>query len=513
MRNFKAINLIIFAMVLLLTLFCSSSVYADDTSLGRTPNGVFPLQENNVIMESEEIIVDLETNTVECIFIFHNTGKSNEVLMGFPGKLYHEEDGLTNDANLEINNFKAYVKGKELNVIREQATKLNTNTSNVKTLEPLNYSEYFTFTVPFKEDEKITVRNTYDFIPTFASMGYITSGYVLKTGAMWKGPIGSAKVIFKLGSIQPYEISRLTSGFKFVKNELIWERNNFEPKYDLQIVYNTYQYSTDFIENQLDGEDKLKEEIKQTIDSYDKIKELANKNKIDELLTLYNKAVEERDSILALYIRSCLPSNILSDDVTSIGKISIRKGNNGESINYYAECEVLGPEAADIQISISHIENGVEIQDEPGESVDAYYLGSLAPGIYTITYKVTDWLDQTQQKSIQCKISESGEVFTENEPQFSASDIIPSTSTSADLSIQPGRQPTNANESINNSANKVQNGTEVVAVNASIDNPSNSEANSYIKKVIIVIISGIVLLGLIAILVIIIRKRDRNTKG
>jgi len=329
MQKIKVFNLVTMAIVLIVTLFSFTSVYADDTSLGRTPEGVFPLQENDVIMESEEITVDLEKNHVECIFVFHNTGKNKNLYMGFPGKMFDTMDnGLTNDTNLELSHFKTFIKGKELPVTREKGVQQNnaensdtldtSNTSNTSnTSDTSQYSEFFTFTVPFEGDEMVTVRNTYDFVPTYDSIGNIFTGYVLKTGAMWKGPIGSAKVTFKLGKIKPYQIEDVKlGGFKFVGNDLVWERNNFEPNYDLSLSYNNYRYSAKDLSNLTDDVEKLKKEIQQKIDSYSNAKELANKGKTDELLALYNKAVDERDSILAIYIRSYLPSHKISDEVS-----------------------------------------------------------------------------------------------------------------------------------------------------------------------------------------------------
>jgi len=287
---------IIFMMILL----CCTSVYADDTSLGRTPEGVFPLQENAVIMESEQITVDLSKNSVECIFVFHNTGKSKSVYMGFPGKIYNDaDDDLTRDVNLELNNFKTFIGAKELSVTRKKSIP-NTAADSGK----LNYSEYFTFTVPFKADEKVTVRNTYNFTPTYDSSGNVFSGYVLKTGALWKGLIGSAKVTFKLGNIQPYQIEALQpQGFRFEGGDLIWEQKNFEPDYDLVVDYNTYHYSKEFLKGEYATEDQITE-ITQKINNYYRVKNFAMRGRFIDLFWQYFEAVNKEDDILALYIRS-----------------------------------------------------------------------------------------------------------------------------------------------------------------------------------------------------------------
>jgi len=509
MCKIKKCNLITLVTVVMLTFFCSTAVYADDTSLGRTPEGVFPMQENDVIMESEEITIDLEKNSVECIFVFHNTGKSKNVFMGFPGKLNHEEDGLTQDVNLQLSHFKTFVKGKELPVTCEK----NTHDIDNQTLNMLQYSEYYTFTVPFKADEKITVRNTYIFTPTNDSIGDVFSGYVLKTGAMWKGPIGSAKVTFLLGKIQPYQLEQLyPGGFKFVGNKLIWERSNFEPRYDLQIYYNTYRYSAEDLSNLTDNEDKLKQEIKQKIDSYKKVKELSNKGRTDELLALYNKAVEQGDSVLTAYIRSYLPAEMMPDESFTLGDISIE--NNYD--RYYIKCEVLGPSPAFSQLSISHIVDGIEILD--GEFDGSYNFVELTPGTeYNITYTVTDWLNRTEQKTLKYKVPEQAEVSTEKQTQPSDSATA---STSSNSNIVPELTNESANKPVSGSVNETADNQTNEPVNGSVnktaDNPANETKNQIVKTqksngsdIIVWVLAGVMIIGVIVIAFTRIRKKQR----
>lgn len=176
MWKVKVSVLIASAIVLCSALFGYISIYADDGSIGRIPDGVFPMQENDVKMESEEITVDLDKNSVECIFTFHNTGKSKNVYMGFPGKLDKTMGGdLTKDVDLELGNFKTFINGKEMPVTRQKGVQnYNTETSNA-----LHYSEWFTFTVPFKADETVTIRNTYDYCPSYDSIGDVFTGYVI----------------------------------------------------------------------------------------------------------------------------------------------------------------------------------------------------------------------------------------------------------------------------------------------------------------------------------------------
>ena len=415
MWKIKASSIAASVIILLFTLFSYMSVYADDGSLGRTPDGVFPMQENDVIMESEEITVDLEKNSVECIFVFYNSGKSKNVLMGFPGRLDKSLGGeLTEDINLELQLFKAFVKGQELPVTREKSVQPdNTGTSNVSI-----YSEWFTFTVPFKADERVTVRNTYDFRPTYISNGDVLTGYVLQTGALWKEPIGSAKVTFKLGKIQPYQIERLRpGGFKFIEDKLVWERNDFEPLYDLQVDYNTWLYSNEFLKETTSDEAA---KIKQKIESYNKVKELEKKDGIDEMLAAYDLATEERYPVLGQYIKSFLPVSKIPDEIPDVRDISILNEND----SYNISCDITGLYTASIKLRISHIESGKEIVD--GEFDTSSCIIGLIPGTeYNISCTLRDWMDRTDQKAIKYKVPEQPSVSTSDPTQPSVLDEVP----------------------------------------------------------------------------------------
>lgn len=284
----------------LAALFFPVSAYADDAVIGRTPAGVYPMMDGIVEMVSEDIVIDMDRNTVECTFEFRNTGEARDVLMGFPGKLREElGSSFSDDVSLSLDNFKAFVNGEELPVKREKGVQPE--------IALPDYSEWFTFTVPFREGETVIVRNTYDYVPSYNSIGDVTTGYVLQTGATWKGKIGKARVEFKLGSIQPWQIEQLKpGGFKFVGNSIVWERKNIEPAYDLQVLYNIWHYSEDFLAMmEANGEDTG--ETLSKIEKYREIQQLAQVKDEETLLAEYGMAAENRDSVLTAYIAGFLP--------------------------------------------------------------------------------------------------------------------------------------------------------------------------------------------------------------
>lgn len=431
MLTLKKIHRIALGLILFLLLL-GSRAYADDTSLGRTPEGVFPINEQDVVMESEEITVDMEKRSVECSFVFHNTGADKNVLMGFPGKGDHDPgDNLTNQVNLEIKKFKAYINGKELTVTHEKTD----DGKNAEYSHELGYSEYFTFTVPFKADGKVTVKNTYLYSPTYDSMGSIFTGYVLKTGAMWKAAIGSAKITFRLGVIKPYHIRQMEpGGFKFEGNALVWERKEFEPEYDLSVVYNTYQYSKEYLSGISEEE---AEKIKRKINSFNEIGQLADKGNTDTLLALYNEAFKEKDYVLAAYISSYLPDLKVPEEKLTIDNITIEKISD----RYGISCDTSGLMPVSRQTAVSHTENGRVIQD----SQDSFV--KLTPGIgYSITCTAKDWLGREVQKTVK---------FT---PPSESSDESEAARTDSPAAVQPAAQSPNESSGISAAVSEAKQG-------------------------------------------------------
>jgi len=389
-KKYLAAMLIVYLVVLI-----STYVKAEDGFIGRTPEGVCPMKEAKVRMESENIIVDLEQFTADCTFVFHNTGEEKNVLMGFPGRLRNEKEfDFPDDVSLSLENFKTFVKGVELPVKREEGVQPD--------IDMPYYSEWFTFSVPFMKDETITVRNTYNFNPSYDSTGDVLTGYVLQTGATWKDSIDKARVEFKLGSIQPWEIERLwPGGFRFEGNSIIWERTDIEPSYDLVLYFNTWRYSKECLESS----DTNKEEKNMSLskmNKYKKVKELAESKKNEELLNEYKSAEESRNTALAVYISSFLPDEYLSDGVPALGDVSVIQ-NSG---NYHIDCENKDLYTVSTLLQISHLEDDNIIIDL---ICDVPYCDMFfEPGIeYDISIAVTDWLDRKEEKTIKYKAPEA----------------------------------------------------------------------------------------------------------
>ena len=383
----KSRKYLIILFSVLAMLFLPEYAYADDAVIGRTPAGVYPMMDAKVEMVSEEIVIDMDKNTVECTFEFRNTGEARDVPMGFPGKLREElGSSFSDDVSLSLDNFRTFVNGEELPVNREKGIQPEISIPD--------YSEWFTFTVPFKEGETVIVHNTYDYVPSYNSMGDVITGYVLQTGSTWKGKIGKARVEFKLGSIEPWQIEQLKpGGFIFEGNSIVWERKNIEPAYDLQVLYNTWHYSEDFLAMmEANGEDAS--DILSKIEKYQEIKQLAQAKDEVTLLAEYGLAAENRDSVLSAYIAGFLSNTKIPDDAPVLGEIEIIPYGTA----YHISCDVKSLYSPDVVLMITHMEEGKAVIDSQVKKASTYII--LKPEIeYDITVTVKDWLDRTAVKT------------------------------------------------------------------------------------------------------------------
>ena len=396
--KFKVIPILILFVMYLLTY---TNVYADDTCIGRTPDGVYPMAEDDVIMESETVVVDLQRKTASCEFHFFNSGEDKTIEMGFPGVLI-SDSGLTGPVNLTIHKFKSFIDGRQVAITKEKNV---TNMSSDKQYD--KFSEWFTFKVPFKKGERRVIKNTYSFYPTYDSMSFVYSGYVIRTGAAWKDNIGKAKVVFKLGDMKPYCITELyPSGFRYDGNTIVWENSDFEPNYDLRVVYNETQFknSKRFTDN-FGGDSAEYEKI---IEQFNDIDLLAKQKNNQQLIELYYDAIKSRQNVLAVYIKSHLPQEAVVEE-TSIGDLHVEKREEGD---YYLGFDVFGTPESQSKMIVSHIkDNGERVVDS---EISNYSHFQLQPMIdYEIVCEITDWNGKVIQKvfnySIQGTSNENSE--------------------------------------------------------------------------------------------------------
>ena len=227
------IRLFIFTCFLSTTSIC----LADDGFFGGEGETVWPLTSKQIRMNSEEVnIKPILTNgfitkiEVECIFHFVNTGNEAEVTVGFPNLYY---DGVDQDRSRgTINDFKCFVDNQPCMV------QIKTGVQN-PVYPKMVYPEVFIWKVHFAEGQHRFIKNTYNFRGSGTSDGNVYINYILKTGALWKGSIGSAIISIDIKGLDKDFITIVKpKGGKITGDKIRWILTNFEPKDDLEVIYN-----------------------------------------------------------------------------------------------------------------------------------------------------------------------------------------------------------------------------------------------------------------------------------
>lgn len=258
----------------------SLALWADDGSWSLTGQGrtVIPLQSTQVRMLSETVVIapnparpewsqESEVNlewcykwNADCTFRFHNDSAAPaDILMGFPDTWEDdswrwEEAPETGPTKLfAIRGFRCWVAGCEVAVVAKDP-----DGSMAKDWPDI--SRVLTWSVHFEPGETKEIRNTYRF---GGDSSEFNSGdaldridYILRTGALWKGPIGSAEIRVYPGKewrpgpgIECWngDWVHLTwrhavlspCGFRFDARPepcFSWSLKNFVPKGDVQVI-------------------------------------------------------------------------------------------------------------------------------------------------------------------------------------------------------------------------------------------------------------------------------------
>lgn len=230
-------------------LFISNlSLLADSGYVVFTPGGnVEPVQHDSIRMKNEQVNITLYDDQlkVRVDYWFENTGNRQKVVMGFPNSKDFDPVGKY---IYGINDFKAFDGKKELKVFRKDK-------EGEKGKHPS--ALYECFKVQFNKGETKQITNTYSQKYNSDNDDNIFTGYILRTGASWKGDIGNIKIIIK-SELLPERMKKKTGYFieecdkceiikvdydfsispkKYsINNNIIkMEFNNIEPDFDIKI--------------------------------------------------------------------------------------------------------------------------------------------------------------------------------------------------------------------------------------------------------------------------------------
>jgi hypothetical protein len=195
-------------------------------SVGKT---IQPLNNVPVRMVSEDVRIRLSSSTaiVDCRFTLLNEGKPDTIEVGFPR-------GWEGD----LIGFMA--KNAKIRGLYSVETLAEEPSFGEYTGEKLPW--WKVFKVPFESTgQTIVVENSYS---TFVVPGGNSPNplndflftYIMKTGALWKGQIDSAKVTLYLERIPFDQVTKISpEGFTREGNRITWNFKDFKPSQNIEI--------------------------------------------------------------------------------------------------------------------------------------------------------------------------------------------------------------------------------------------------------------------------------------
>ena len=223
------------ALILLVCLISSfvpkCSIQADAAPVFIGGVNIIPYSENNIMLTKETLNINFEESGrfngsvahVDAKFSFANTGDKISLQVGFPF-------GLTEKQSFSVPN----VLNSEVKINGEEITPhlIGAETGD-------KYQPWIYFDVNFKKNETKTIEVTYDAIP---AGGYFL--YVLKTGALWKGPIGTLDITltFPYEAVSPNVLSVTPSGYTVQGNKILYQLKNFEPTTNIEVEFLPFDF-------------------------------------------------------------------------------------------------------------------------------------------------------------------------------------------------------------------------------------------------------------------------------
>jgi len=240
-----AINLL--TLLIMLTIVPSHRCYADDAAYYGDGVNVYPIEHADIQLLSEEIKITQGVGLgwgVDVTMNFKNHGPATTVQMGFPFDAYSPDEG-TDESDEDTSDlssrkpdphFHTSVNGEELVVVKKTGI-VSPN------LPDIDFSTVYVFNVPFQKGETKRIRHTYTVGGYMNSVGERKFKYVLRTGALWKGPIDQIKISLALNVKEiPYldciELEESKAEKTGDTLNLHWDLRNIKPDRDLIISRN-----------------------------------------------------------------------------------------------------------------------------------------------------------------------------------------------------------------------------------------------------------------------------------
>lgn len=245
------------ALALSTIVAASTAALANDGAFYGTGATVFPVKDDAIALDTEDLRITQAGPTagyyvdhwrVEVVYGFRNTtDKAVEVQMGFPEWCVQTPDNYEElpekCTEWTIEDFTIDIDGQEKSATIKRAKK------GQGRLAELEYHRVHTFTVKFAPNQRRTIRHTYRHRGGITSPDCSDMTYILKTGSLWAGKIGTldirAEVIEQFDRIENYDgwlkgedglpkprITKTEAG-----QVMEWSLRDHEPTKDLSILF------------------------------------------------------------------------------------------------------------------------------------------------------------------------------------------------------------------------------------------------------------------------------------
>jgi len=226
----------IFRLGLLIILAGAGAVQGDIMGVSGRGETVWPVNNKHIEMTEEKVVIryqlDQDRFFADCLFMLRNTGPATKIQVGFPGSEDRVRSLREGKYVSETPDFRVWVNQ------HEYPTEIRTKKRPLhgQPLSEHNYDRVYAWTMSFKAGQTCTVRTTYSFYGTTytAERG---ADYVLKTGKLWKGPIGKAEIVVQ--GVPSEYLSKIRPGGYFQRGDTItWHFESFEPDNDIYVEAN-----------------------------------------------------------------------------------------------------------------------------------------------------------------------------------------------------------------------------------------------------------------------------------
>lgn len=218
----------------------STYVQADSGSFEGHGESVYPLYNTQVEMVAETVYIYKITNIkwqAECTFWFHNTGDDCVVQMGFPDFPSGIDEGKR-AWRYNHGSIKDFACSMDDTTVRYE---LKLGLRNPLDSTSPEYPRVYVWNASFKNNQVRKVYTSYTFKGDLDGY-YQTIQYVLRTGALWKGAIGTGVIRVDIDSLDRTCIEKVRpEGYSYSGNSIVWKFTQLEPDEDISIQINRYR--------------------------------------------------------------------------------------------------------------------------------------------------------------------------------------------------------------------------------------------------------------------------------